>query len=788
MQQATHPIVKDLVLVGGGHTHAIALRMYAMKPLAGLRVTLITNTSHTPYSGMLPGHVAGYYGFDECHIDLRRLAQFAGVQFYRDRAIGLDLKNHQVLCANHPPVAFDVLSIDIGSTPANVNIPGAAEYAIPAKPVPLFLEKWNQLVEEFAKNPQKPVSISIVGGGAGGVELAMTMQRHLYQILKVEGYPQDVPLHIHLFHRGNELVSSHNRWVRRHIHNLLIKRGIRLHLGEIVSQVLPNKVVCESGLGVECDYTFWVTNASAPSWIEESGLKTDSDGFILVEDTLQSVSHPHIFAAGDIATMLNYPRPKAGVFAVRQGKPLFENLQRIVLDKPLKPYKPQKQFLGLIGTGDGDAIASWFFLCWQSPLLWRWKDYIDRKFMERFSKLPKMENRETRREGETLPLPQIQSSIPNPGRYLRSEETSDPRPPKSKIQNQMRCAGCGSKVGSSTLDRVLRRLQLQAQNWTKRDDILLGLEAPDDAAVIQVPAGQVMVQTIDYFRSLISDPYIFGQITTNHCLSDIFAMGATPQSALAVVSVPYGSEQKIEETLYQLLSGAMRVLYQAQAQLVGGHTTEGSELAFGLTCNGLAVADKLLRKGGMQPGQVLILTKALGTGTLFAAAMRLEAKGRWIDNAVHSMLLSNQEAAKVFLEHGATACTDITGFGLLGHLIEMVKASGVGVELDLEAIPVLDGALETLEKGITSSLQPQNLRTSYYIQNLTEFRASPQYQLLFDPQTSGGLLATVPSEQANLCLAALQARGYPDSQIVGRVVPAIEGVRPVAIAAKSTEV
>jgi selenide,water dikinase len=768
--------------------------MFGMKPLPGLRITLITDVSHTPYSGMLPGHVAGYYDFDECHIDLRRLAQFAQAQLYIDRAIGLDLESSKVICANHPPVAFDLLSIDIGSTPAQVDVVGAAEYAIPAKPVPLFLKHWNQLVEEFAKNPQQPLHIGIVGGGAGGVELAMAMQRHLYQIFNTtgvsqSGHLQEVPFQLHLFQRGSELMPNHNHWVRRHLHNLLINRGIQVHLEENVCEVLPDQIRCESGLTVECDRTFWVTNASAPKWIEESGLKTDSDGFILVGDTLRSLSHPHIFAAGDIATMVNHPRPKAGVFAVRQGKPLFENLRRVLLEKPLKPYKPQKQFLGLIGTGDGEAkdakacfqtsssdspgwkthssashcaIASWGPLGWQSPLLWRWKDYIDRKFMKRFSDLPQMGRRNWR---------------------VGNGEEKQIQNPKSKIQNPMRCAGCGSKVGSSTLERVLQRLQLQTQNWVERDDILIGLGTPDDAAVVQVPAGQVMVQTIDYFRSLISDPYILGQISTNHCLSDIFAMGATPQSALAVVSVPYASEEKVEETVYQLLSGALNVLNQAQAQLIGGHTTEGAELAFGLSCNGLAIPGHLLRKGGMKPGQVLILTKALGTGTLFAADMRLEAKGRWIDNAVYSMLRSNQEAAKVFLEHGATACTDITGFGLLGHLMEMVKASGVAVELNLEAIPVLEGALETLEKGITSSLQLQNLRASYYICNVSEVSASLKYPLLFDPQTSGGLFASVPSEQADLCLAVLQAKGYSESRIVGRVVPAIGGVKPVAIVA-----
>jgi selenide,water dikinase len=290
-----------------------------------------------------------------------------------------------------------------------------------------------------------------------------------------------------------------------------------------------------------------------------------------------------------------------------------------------------------------------------------------------------------------------------------------------------------------------------------------------------------MVHTIDYFRSLINDPFIFGQISANHCLSDIWAMGAVPQSALAIATIPYALEEKVEETLYQLLSGAVKVLNQAQSPLVGGHTTEGAELGFGLSCNGLADPDKLLRKGGMQPGQVLILTKALGTGTLFAADMARRAKGSWIDGAVESMLRSNQAAAACLLQHQAAACTDVTGFGLLGHLMEMIQASHVAVELELEAIPVLSGALKTLQMGIVSSLQPENLRVSGHIVNLDQVQCSPNYPLLFDPQTSGGFLAAIPDEQAATCLASLKALGYSHSRVIGRVMPQVEGKKPIKL-------
>ncbi|MEM7727401.1 MAG: selenide, water dikinase SelD [Cyanobacteria bacterium P01_A01_bin.45] len=748
MQQELQPVVKDLVLVGGGHSHAIVMKMWGMKPLPGIRLTVITNCTHTPYSGMLPGHVAGFYSQEESHIDLRRLAEFSQAKIFLDTVIDLNLDKNQVICANRPPVSFDVLSIDIGSTPATILVPGAADNTIPAKPVPQFLKFWNSLTEDATASPQQALSISIVGGGAGGVELALSMQAHLKKIIADEK-----KLNIHLFQRNTELLPNHHRSVRTLIKKVLLDKGIKLHNGENVSKVDKNLVICDSGLQTKSNQIFWVTQASAPEWLRKTGITLDKQGFILVNDSLQSLSHSHIFAAGDIATMSDYPRPKAGVFAVRQGKPLFKNLQRFLQNKPVLKFKPQKQYLSLIGTGDGKAIATrgWFTLP-PSQLVWKWKDYIDRKFMEKFNHLPQMKLREVSFESFLYP----------------ASSNTDYQSP------QMRCAGCGSKVGSSVLKKVLQRVKKeQKSNQSSNNnqkDIIIGLDAPDDAAVLRIPSGKVLVQTVDYFRSLIEDPYIFGQIATNHCLSDIFAMGAIPQSALAIATIPYGAPSQVEETLYQLLSGTLKVLNQAQAVLIGGHTAEDRELGFGLSCNGLAVMDNLLRKGRIQPEQTFILTKALGTGTLFAANMRYQAKGKWIDSAVESMLLSNQNAAKCLIKNGATACTDVTGFGLLGHLLEMLQSSKMGVELQLDAIPILPGAIETIRKGIFSSLHPENLKAENYIFQSKLKQSHPHYPLLFDPQTSGGLLATVSQEKANSCVGELKSLGYKDAAILGKVV------------------
>lgn len=345
---------KELVLVGGGHSHAIALRQFGLNPQSEVQITLITEAGDTPYSGMLPGHVAGFYTYEDCHINLRSLCEFAKARLIVDRAIGLNLSQHQVLCEQNQ-IAFDIASIDIGSTP---KMPAQAK-GIGAKPISTFLKWWDQ----FAQREHE--QLAIVGGGTGGVELALNMQHRL---------PHTT---IHLFQRDRDIMPKHNAWVRRQFKQLLIQRGIQLHLGAAVSEVE----------GFDADAIVWVTQASAPDWIRRSGLQTDDQGFILVNDALQSVSHSAVFAAGDIATMMRYDRPKAGVFAVRQGKPLFQNLAALLNHQPLKPYRPQKTYLSLIGTGDRSAVASYGIVGWRSRFLWQAKDSIDRTFMNQFRQL-----------------------------------------------------------------------------------------------------------------------------------------------------------------------------------------------------------------------------------------------------------------------------------------------------------------------------------------------------------------------------------------------------------------
>ena len=756
---AASPVLRDIVLVGGGHSHVGVLRRFGMRPEPGVRLTLVCNTVDTPYSGMLPGHIAGHYSHDDVHIDLIRLAQWAGARFIQDEVVGLDLAAGRVLCRTRPPLAFDLCAINIGSSPRMADVVGARDHAVPVKPIAGFNARWLALLDRVRQQPG-PLTVAVVGAGAGGVELALAMQHRLRQELAALGRPGDAPV-FHLFTRDAEPMPTHNAWVRRHFTRVLGERGVRLHVNAEVVELAAGRLQTRDGAVLQADEVVWVTQAAGPDWLAGTGLDLDEHGFIRVNAQLQA-SDPRVFATGDIAAFTPRPLEKAGVFAVRMGPVLADNLRRAVRGEALRAYRPQRRWLALVSTGDRHAVASRGALGVAGDWVWRWKDRIDRAFMRRFSDLPAM----TR--APTAAVPRL---------ALTADESQ-----QALSAMAMRCGGCGAKVGATVLSRALAGLVPVA-----RDDVLIGLHAPDDAAVLRVPPGQALVHTVDFFRAFIDDPYLFGRIAAHHALGDLYAMGAEPQSATAVVTVPPGLEAQVEALLSQLMGGAVAVLNAAGCALVGGHTGEGQELALGFAVNGLIDASlaTVTRKGGMRPGDLLLLTKPVGTGTLFAAypqaATMAGFRGRWIAQALCSMDLSNRDAARILAAHGVTACTDLTGFGLLGHLLEMTRPSGVDAELDLSALPVLDGAEACLAAGWASSLAPANQRLHQALRNTEGFAQHPRLGLLFDPQTAGGLLASVPAAQAPACLAALRAAGYSHSAVIGRVLPATQALAPVVL-------
>jgi selenide,water dikinase len=718
---ATH-----VVLVGAGHSHVIALKSFGMKPEPGVVVTVVTREIEAPYSGMLPGFVAGHYSHAQCHIDAVRLANWAGARVIHGTVTGVDRAARRIEIHGRPPLSYDLLSIDVGITPLLDGIDGAATHGIAVKPVSTFAGRWEALAEAAHKQ-DGPRRIVVVGSGAAGFELVLAIRHRFRTAAPAAGIDPDAFTFTLI--GGSILLPTHNDRARALARQEISRQGVTLVERDQVKRVERGAVHLESGRAIAADATLLATQAGPAKWFESSGLPRDGGGFIAVRPTLQLLDDDDVFAVGDCATVIEHPREKSGVFAVRQGPPLAENLRLRARGMAAKPFVPQSDFLTLLSTGRRHAIASRNGFSFAGDIFWRLKDWIDRRFMDKFNVLPAM------------------AGMDGSG------------------DDQMRCAGCAAKVGPVTLADALDRLSG-------------GVVGPrDDAAIIDDGGDRLRVETVDFFRAFWPEPYVFGEIAANHAMGDIFAMGATPTHALANVVLPYAAPRRVAEDLYQLLAGAKAALDREGVAVVGGHSSEGQEMAAGFFVSGTVARGEVLAKGGLRPDDRLILTRPLGTGILFAAHMRGRAGARAIAAALGTMRYSNGPSARAMRPFSPTAATDVTGFGLAGHLLEMLRGAGAAAELDLTQIPLYASVLALARSGIASSLLPENSRLATSIAGPAAPDASVQ-AILFDPQTAGGLLIGVPEAQATACLDAIRAAGADDADIVGRVLGVYDGIGP----------
>lgn len=720
---------KDLVLIGGGHAHVQVLRMLAMKPVSGVRVTLISEFSVAFYSGMLPGCLAELYFPDEIQMELRPLARWAGARFIRARATGVDPGMQQVLFEDRPPLGYDVLSINIGSVARGMDVSGVRDHAVATRPINRLIERVERVERALPPDSVLHPRVVVVGGGAAGVELAFGM--HVRWQRRYGG------VSVTLVDGNSRLLEEHGAGVRRIALRYFTQKGIAWISGATVQHVEPRRVTLNNGEALSFDLLLWATGGAAPPFLANTGLETDENGFLMVRPTLQTTRYDNVFAAGDCIHFAERPLPKAGVYAVREGPALTANLRAYLRKRPLKPYNPQPAVLALLMTGDGRSIASWRGIGLHGRWVWRVKDWIDRRWMEKFA-------------------PE------NFDRMMETEPESLDEQAGSSEERVMRCAGCGAKVGATILTGALASLKVHPNSRVQ-----MGLDQADDAAVVQIPEGKWLAQTVDYFRAFIDDPYLLGRIAVLHAASDLFAMGAQPDTALVVATLPYAEKPLVAGDLSLLMEGIVREANAMGVTVTGGHTSEGTEMSVGIVMNGLIDRASMFTKRGLQPGDALILTKPLGTGALLAADMRLWARGVWIDRALDAMLVSNGPAACVFRQAGVTAVTDVTGFGLAGHLAEMLEAGGVGAEVWLEKLPVLPGAQIAIAQRIVSTLAPLNRE---HLTKRWRVDTHPADEIVYDPQTAGGLLAGVRTKQADAVLRDLRATGYPDAAVIGVVM------------------
>ena len=707
--QPSVPVQTDILLLGAGHAHVEVLRRFAKNPEPGVRLTVIGREPETPYSGMLPGVIRGDYRPEQAQIDLAPLAAAAGARLILGEATAIDLDARAVSVPGRPAIPFDLLSINVGGEPSTPPAGG-----IPVKPIGRFLAH----LDRVERTLDDGARIAIAGAGPAGVELALALAHRFkgrFRLTLISGSAALLP---EAPDKARDVAVA-----------ALVDASVALVRGAMAGDFQDGRLALSDGSFLEAAICFRATGVAGPALLAESGLACDAKGCVTVDTTLRSVSDPAVFAAGDCASVQGNPRPKAGVWAVRAGAHLARNLRRAARGKPPSRWKPQHDALVILGLANGRAVAWRNGLTLSGTAVWRWKDWIDRRWMRM---------------------------------YTAMRMPADPAGP-------MRCGGCGAKVGAEVLAGALSVLPR-----IENKDLLVGLDAPDDAAVLRVPEGKLLVQSVDHFRAFLDDPFVFGQIAAAHALSDLHAMGARPWTALAVASVPYGPGAKMRADLSAMLLGATEVLREDGCALVGGHSGEAEEMALGFAVSGLADLTGLTRKSGLRAGDALILTKPVGTGIVLAGHMRGMAKASWLIAATQSMRMSNAAAARVLRAHGVTACTDVTGFGLLGHLAEMTRASGVAAAVWRDAVPVLPGVLALLAQGVESTLAPDNALA------MPALSADAAERVLIDPQTSGGLLAGVPAALAEACLAALAKAGMT-AAIVGMAEDARDDVATIRV-------
>jgi selenide,water dikinase len=776
--ESGEPPRQRLLLAGGGHSHALLLRRWAMRPElrpAATAITLVSRHGSSLYSGLLPALVAGLHPPAAGRIDLRQLCMRAGVAFVQGEISGLDPRERRLQLRDRPALAYELLSLDVGAVTVHSGTGEAAASAsapMAVKPLEPFL-LWCQGLPAGG-------TVRIRGGGAAAVELALALRA-----------------------RGQ--------------HCQLLLRGQSLHLGSAVANRTGERLLQRAGIAVQrgvpdsAAADLLCTGSRAPHWLAASGLPVDATtGRLLTGPNLQACGDPAVFASGDCGLIATDPRPPSGVWAVRAAPLLAQNLERWLRDPhaALRRWRPQRRALQLLADASRlvpgaagpvpEAMALWGPLAiGPNPWLGRWKDRIDRRFLADLQPpgLAMPSGGDGLAEPAMPPLPSGPGAEPAPGGEWAAAAAwvgTGLRPSRPAVKpddrrSVMACRGCAAKLAAAPLTAALGRLGSEQVPTAPQDALPVGRCAD----------GSLLLQSLDGFPAVVQDPWLNGRLTTLHACSDLWACGARVESAQALVTVPMAATALQEELLFQSLAGILSVLDPLGARLLGGHTLEGRDgagLAVALTVQGPLQLASPWPKGPLRPGDALLLSRPLGSGVLLAAAMAGRAEAGWIDELLHNLQQGQAPLLELLAAHGCHACTDITGYGLLGHLGEMLAGGGAAdgvagprVRLDARAIPAWPGALELLSRGIASSLAPANAASLALLRGpvrlLDSAVCSPsdtlyggrlqaaRQALLIDPQTCGPLLAALPAAEATAALQALQGAGFHQACLIADAIP-----------------
>ncbi|MGB1142037.1 MAG: selenide, water dikinase SelD, partial [Halioglobus sp.] len=451
-------------------------------------------------------------------------------------------------------------------------------------------------------------------------------------------------------------------------------------------------------------------------------------------DQLQVVDCPDLFAAGDCAVLEQGPTvPRAGVFAVRAGPALIHNLLVAKRVQERRRFVPQKHFLALLNTCDGRAIATRGRFAGEGAVFFKLKDWIDRSFMKKFQVLC----------DDGHPQADFDAGMP-------------------AEMGEMVCGGCAAKLADEPLRQALSMLPPAPADA----DVVAGVHARDDVAILRHNGG-LLVQTVDAFPAFSGDAFLVGRVAAVNALNDVYAKGAVPRFALAVVEVP---QMHGASALTQALAGVRSVTDSLGVALVGGHTTVGEGLKVGLSVTGVPFGDTpLWPTRGAAAGMALVLTRPLGSGVLLHAHMAGRAKGTWVAALHRHLVTSNETEVSVLRAFTVHAATDVTGFGLARHLRTMLAGDSDCGVLYPDCLPLLPGAGALLQAGERSTFHEQNRLDASVLEIAPPLGRDPIVEVIFDPQTAGGMLVAVSHAAAQSLVDDLHSAGCQDAAIVGLI-------------------
>ena len=714
------PITNDLVLIGGGHSHLLVLMKLSKRPIKGNRITLITNEIDTPYSGMIPGYIEGIYSWRDSHIDLYRLCLKLNVRFIHAEVERVSAYDKEIYFKDRPKIKFDVLSINTGIQSNNSDIKGAAKYCLPVKPI-------SKLANNFLNKITNYKSIAFIGGGAGSVELALAIKKRFLNI------NQEIKITIISGKRG--LLSAFPQKTKLISLKTLEKFKIDIIEYKRVLEVKPKQIILSDKSILKIDKAILSTNSMTPKWLTRSDILLTKDNYILVNKSFQT-NYKYVFASGDVIDFDNQNLKKAGVFAVRSGKPLAVNIKKFIIGKNLLEYKFNKNYLALIGTSKASAIATKYNLTFNSKFFFYLKSYIDKRFIKKFSDF---------RIRKKITLDVLKTSLLNIFVKHKEKITDE--------NNFMQCKGCAAKVPLNALKKALPQEIVSTS---------------EDA--VSVPNYPDLFQTVDMINSIITDPFILGKIAANHSISDLVSVNSQITSAMMILQLPFSKTEINSRDLEQVLLGAKEIFKLVDCPLIGGHTMIGKDkdpvIGFSILGQKQKKMESIKNRRNIKTKDLLILTERIGSGLIFAGINNYLIDSHFQTDVIKQMIKGNLNFGKISNHLNILSMTDITGFGLANHLLNLIKRdnSKTGLTIYPNKIPLFEGVNECINKNIKSSLFESNYDIAQ--KDIIYKRDKSKIDnIIYDPQTVGGIAFIIPQEEKDKHFTILKENNVKFTEI-----------------------